>query len=319
MKLLIAPADGADGIGESYDAGSGADGLYVAETGSGPVGGSDWPNALEAGSRDPVDRNGGPEAEDLPDGLAGERVASSTAASTGTGMTSPSGARPTRQSSPCPRGPSSSLLRGGRRTASLRRATSASRVRASGGPASSGSNAGGGSGPGAAAKELTDEEKARYVWTRATLHHAMQDLGFSFSRGPNHYDVVREKPSVRKQRNNFIDTERQYRAAGRTIFYSDETWLNKNMTTYRSWNDGSSNARLNVPSGKGGRIVIAHVGSRSVGLVEGAAWVFIRNKKSADYRSEMTSASWLQWLEESVLPKIRGGCSISSPEIGNLP
>jgi len=45
-------------------------------------------------------------------------------------------------------------------------------------------------------------------------------------------------------RDNFIDTVRQYRAAGRTIFYTDEAWLNKNMTTYRSWNDGTSNARL---------------------------------------------------------------------------
>jgi len=154
---------------------------------------------------------------------------------------------------------------------------------------------------------MTDEEEARYVWTRATLHCAMQDLGFSFSRGPNHYNFAREKPSVRKQRNNFIDTVRQYRPAGRTIFYTDETWLNKNMTTYRSWNGGTSNARLNVPSGKGGRIIVTHVESRSVGPVEGAAWVFIGNKKLADYHSQITSASRLQWLEESVLPKIRGG------------
>jgi len=120
-------------------------------------------------------------------------------------------------------------------------------------------------------------------------------------------DVAREKPSVRKQRNNFIDTLRRYRAAGRTIFYTYETWLNKKMTTNRSWNDGTSNARLNVPSGKGGRIIVAHVRSRQGGLVVGAALVFIGNKKSADYHSEMTSASWLQWLEESVLPKIRSG------------
>jgi len=307
LELLNAPADGADGVGESYDAGSGSGGLHVAETRSGQLGGSDGLNALEAGSDDPVGRNGGPEAEHLPDGFAGQCVDRSTATSTGTGMTTPSGARPTRKSSPCPRGPSSALRRGGRSTALLRRATTASRVRESGGPASRGSNGGGGGGPGAAAEEWTDEEEARYVWTRATLHCTMQDLGFSFSRGPNHYDIAREKLSVRKQRNNFTDTERQYRPAGRTIFYTDKTWLNKNMTSYRSWNDGTSNARLNVPSGKGGRIIVAHVGSRSVGLVEEASWVFIGNKKSADYHSQITSASWLQWLEESVLPKIRGG------------
>jgi len=121
---------------------------------------------------------------------------------------------------------------------------------------------GGGGGTGASAGGLTDEEEARYVRTRATFHLAMQDLGFFFSRGPNHYDVARENPSLRKQRNNFVDTVRQYRAAWRTVFYNEETWLNKKMTTNRSWNDGTSNARLKVPSRKGGRIIVAQVGSR---------------------------------------------------------
>ena len=141
------------------------------------------------------------------------------------------------------------------------------------------------------------------MWSRATVHRAMQDIGFSFSRGPNHYDTARKKPSVRKQRNNFIDTLRKYREAGRTIYYTDETWLNKNMLAYRCWNDGSTDASLEVPSGKG----VAHVGSRKDGLVDGASWVFIGSKKSSDYHSEMNSISWLQWLEDSVLPKIRDG------------
>jgi len=135
----------------------------------------------------------------------------------------------------------------------------------------------------------------------------MQYIGFSFSRGPNHYDMAREKPSVRNQRNNFIDTVRKYRQAERTIYYTDETWLNKNMTSYRTWNDGTSDASLKVPSGKGGRIIVAHVGSRKTGLVDGAAWVFVGTKNSGDYHAEMKSTSWLKWLEESVLPKIRSG------------
>jgi len=118
--------------------------------------------------------------------------------------------------------------------------------------------------------------------------------------------VAREKLSVRKQRNNFIDTVRKYREADRTIYYTDETWLNKNMSTYRSWKDGSTDASLQVPSGKGAQIIVAHVGSRKDGLVDGTSWVFIGSKKSSDYYSQMNSTSWLQWLEDSVLPKIRG-------------
>jgi len=122
---------------------------------------------------------------------------------------------------------------------------------------------------------------------------------------------------VRKQWNSFIDTVRKYREAGRSIYYTDETWLNKNMSTYRSWNDGSTDASLKVPSGKGARIIVAHVGSRKDGLVDGASWVFIGSKKPSDYHSDMNSTSWLQWLEESVLPKTRERCprhrSVSLP------
>jgi len=135
----------------------------------------------------------------------------------------------------------------------------------------------------------------------------MQDFDFSFSRGPNHYCVAREKPSVRKQQNNFIDTVRKYREARRTIYYTDETWLNKDMSTYRSWNDGSTDDSLKVPSGKGAHIIVGHVGSRKDGPVEGASWVFLGSKKSSDYRSEMNSTSCRQWLEDSVVLKIRDG------------
>jgi len=135
----------------------------------------------------------------------------------------------------------------------------------------------------------------------------MADLGFKCTRGPNHYDVAREKRSIVKQRENFIKKMREHRADEPTIFYTDETWANKNMTPGRIWTDNSSRARLNVPSGKGARIIIAHVGSRKTGLVPGASLVFKGKKKRGDYHGEMNSAVWLKWLQDQVLPKIGGG------------
>jgi len=112
---------------------------------------------------------------------------------------------------------------------------------------------------------------------------------------------------VRNQRNKFIDTVRKYRESERTIYYKDETWLNKNLTSYRTCNDSTSDTSINVPSGKGACIIVVHVGSRKDGLVDGASWVFIGKKKSADCHAEISSSSWLKWLEKSVLPKFRGG------------
>jgi len=55
------------------------------------------------------------------------------------------------------------------------------------------------------------DDLSDYKWSRSTLHKAMTDLGLNFTRGPNHYDVAREKRSIVKQRENFIKKMREYR------------------------------------------------------------------------------------------------------------
>lgn len=78
------------------------------------------------------------------------------------------------------------------------------------------------------------------------------------------------------------------------------------MSVYRSWNDATLKSRLNAPSGKGGRIIIAHVGSCDTGLLDGAGLVFIGKSNTGDYHNEMNSRRWLEWLQEDVFPKISG-------------
>jgi len=56
--------------------------------------------------------------------------------------------------------------------------------------------------------------------------------------------VAREDPAIKSHRTNYIDTVRQYGRAGRTIYYTDETWAKKNMSVYRSSNDGTLNSRI---------------------------------------------------------------------------
>jgi len=146
-----------------------------------------------------------------------------------------------------------------------------------------------------------------YTWSRATLQRAMTDLGFKFTVGPNHCDVAREKTTIIAQRENFVKKMREYRAAGRTIYYTDETWANKNMTPSRTWTDRSLRARLNVPSSKGARIIVAHVGSRDSELVQDSSLVFLGKKKTGDIHGEVNSDLWLKWLGDKVLDKIQRG------------
>jgi len=119
--------------------------------------------------------------------------------------------------------------------------------------------------------------------------------------------VAREKPSVVAQQDSFLSSIKQNRDGGRTIFYTDETWANKNMSVYRNWTDGTMRTRMPVPSGTGGRLIVAHAGSRKTGLVTDAALVLIGQKGSKDYHKEMFSEVWLKWLEKTDFPKISGG------------
>jgi len=79
------------------------------------------------------------------------------------------------------------------------------------------------------------------------------------------------------------------------------------MSVYRSWNDGNLRSRLDQPSGKGGRIIIAHVGSRESGLLQGAGLSFVGKNSTGDYHKEMNGPTWLKWLEDDVFPKISDG------------
>ena len=110
-----------------------------------------------------------------------------------------------------------------------------------------------------------------------------------------------------RQREDFIDTLRQDRASGKVIYYTDDKWANKNMSVYRSWSDGNLRSRFDQPSGKGVRIIIAHVGSRETGLLQDAGISFVGKKSTGNYHKEMNGPTWLKWLEDDVFPKISDG------------
>jgi len=64
---------------------------------------------------------------------------------------------------------------------------------------------------------------------------------------------------------------------------------------------------LDQLSGKGGHIIIAHVGSQETGLLQCAGLLLVGIKSTGAYHKEMNLPDWMTWLEDDVLPKITGG------------
>ena len=67
--------------------------------------------------------------------------------------------------------------------------------------------------------------------------------------------------------------------------------------------DATYRGGLKVPSGKGCRFIINHLGSKN-GFLKDCGGCFVGKKDSADYHSEMNSPHFKKWLVETVLPKM---------------
>ncbi|XP_050515028.1 uncharacterized protein LOC126890217 [Diabrotica virgifera virgifera] len=90
------------------------------------------------------------------------------------------------------------------------------------------------------------------------------------------------------------------------IYYLDETWINAGHTVSKIWHDTTIrtprqafieglSTGLRAPSGKGQRLIVAHIGS-DTGFLENNALVFI-SKKTGDYHEDMDAVCFERWFE----------------------
>ena len=157
--------------------------------------------------------------------------------------------------------------------------------------------------------------------SRKTLYRLIIKLGFVCKQRKQKMHVY-QRMDIVAQRHKVLKALPEYRAAGYTIFYQDETWCNANHTRQYIWqyqnNDMKTkeeknqenllqgtewNGGLKVPIGSGRRVIVNDIGS-SNGFVKGVGECFIGKTNSGDYHSEMNSEHFEKWWSETVLPKL---------------
>lgn len=148
------------------------------------------------------------------------------------------------------------------------------------------------------------------TWTygRTTLYRFMQRYGFKFLQRKTHYEYTRERADIAVMRENYLLWLEKYRDDGYEIYYQDETWVNKNIAKNKVWTDiNSPEIYYRVPSGKGARCIVSHLGSANTGLLPDALLIFLGEKgnQDADYHTEMNSEVFLGWLKDIVFPKLK--------------
>lgn len=81
------------------------------------------------------------------------------------------------------------------------------------------------------------------------------------------------------------------------IFYLGETWLNQNHTRSYVWQDSNNDRGLNVPTGKGGRLILLHIGSAKTGFIPQCKLLYKNTRStSVDYHSKMNSDIFREWF-----------------------
>ena len=85
----------------------------------------------------------------------------------------------------------------------------------------------------------------------------------------------------------------------------DETWVNQNHATDYMWLPVDGSDAPKIPSGKGKRLIVLHAGNREEGLIDRYDLVFLAKAKDGDYHQEMNGPTYLNWLENQLMPALK--------------
>ena len=70
-----------------------------------------------------------------------------------------------------------------------------------------------------------------WTWGRATLYKFMLASGFVFGDKVSYYEVSKKREDIVSMRDNYPEWIDQYGNNGNDIYYQEETWVFKNIST----------------------------------------------------------------------------------------
>lgn len=161
--------------------------------------------------------------------------------------------------------------------------------------------------------KVVNEDNELPTLSVRTVQRLLGDLGFVF-RKRSRTSALIEREDIQTWRRQYLREIRRYRAEGRRIYYTDETWVNFGHTKSTVWQDSSIKTPkqafleglttgLKAPTGKGSRLIITHAGSEK-GFVDSACEIFKAKKSVGDYHSEMNGRHYEDWFEKRLLPNL---------------
>ena len=141
-----------------------------------------------------------------------------------------------------------------------------------------------------------------YSGGKETLRKLLKSLGFRWRATQTNRSALMERTDVAASRIQYLRQIQKYREEGRTIVYTDETFVHTSHSAKRSWQ--SEEFAMKVPFSKGSRYIIVHAGSVS-GFIDGAELIFKAKTTTGDYHNEMNSSNFMKWLQNQLIPNLQ--------------
>ncbi|KAE9526959.1 hypothetical protein AGLY_013607 [Aphis glycines] len=142
-------------------------------------------------------------------------------------------------------------------------------------------------------------EKINYPGSRTSMQTLLKKLGFKFKRCNDGRKFLMERNDIVTARVQFLRKMNEFRRNNdsRPVVYLDETWVNQNQTRGYIWKNSDNTEELEVPTGKGGTLIVCYAGSPSFGYVNNSKLVFwCKSGSLADYHSQMNATVFEQWF-----------------------
>jgi hypothetical protein len=110
--------------------------------------------------------------------------------------------------------------------------------------------------------------------------------------------ILMQGHDIRFKRIQYLKQLKQFKAEGRPIFFTDESYIHTSHLSKYSWNDGSSKG-IRAPVSKGRRLIMVHAGSEA-GFVNNGLLLF----KSGDYHDDMNWGNFEKWVKTLLIPNL---------------
>lgn len=146
------------------------------------------------------------------------------------------------------------------------------------------------------------KEKIDFSFSKTSLRKILKELGFKWKSTQSNRKILMEKDYVKLHRTKYLRAIKQYREMGKNIIYTDETWVDSNITFGKCWQSDDISGLIKTGH-PGKRLIVVSAGGK-YGFVPNSTLIYKADAKTGDYHGQMNAAIFEKWVRNYLMPNL---------------